>query len=158
RRHRGIPRPRRPGGRPGGGQGRRGHRAVARHGGGRRRRVDRGDRGREQVVGSSRGAMLMKVTRRPAVLVALGVALALVTACGGQGDGGGGAKLKNYPNRNIEVGAAGEPGGGVDIFSRASQQSLKEEELFTKSMTITNRGGGGGNTAMAALQKKRGDA
>lgn len=99
----------------------------------------------------------MKFTKRPAAAVALGVILSVVTACGGQGSGGEGAKLRNYPNRNVEVVAAGEPGGGIDIFSRAMQQSLKEEGLFTKSMTITNRGGGGGNTTMAALQKKRGD-
>lgn len=100
----------------------------------------------------------MRMRKRLLSAIAAGAALALLASCGGQGGGGGDAKLRNYPNRNIEVIAAGEPGGGIDIFSRAIQQSLKQEQLFTRSMTITNRGGGGGNTAMAAAQKKKGDA
>ncbi|MQA82571.1 MAG: tripartite tricarboxylate transporter substrate binding protein [Streptosporangiales bacterium] len=100
----------------------------------------------------------MRIRKRVLSAIAAGAALAVLASCGGQGGGGGDAKLRNYPSRNIEVIAAGEPGGGIDIFSRAIQQSLKEDGLFTRSMTITNRGGGGGNTAMAAAQKKKGDA
>jgi len=62
----------------------------------------------------------------------------------------------NYPERPVELRAAGEPAGGLDLFARAIEQALVKENLFKGTLTISNQGGGGGNPARAYLKGKKG--
>lgn len=102
-------------------------------------------------------------------LVALLAAAALfaLAACGGGGQAttGGGSEPgsgatqppSNYPERPVELVAAGSPGGGLDILARSIQEAITKEGLFHGTLTITNNGGGGGNPARAYLYEHRGD-
>ncbi len=62
-----------------------------------------------------------------------------------------------FPSKSIEVVAAGSPGGGLDLFSRAIEQAMTEAKLNDQSMVIKNMGGGGGNEAKAYINKQKGE-
>jgi putative tricarboxylic transport membrane protein len=62
-----------------------------------------------------------------------------------------------YPSRQVEVVAAGNPGGGLDLVARALEISLREEKLFSQTFVIKNMGGAGGNLAKTYIHQKKGD-
>lgn len=62
-----------------------------------------------------------------------------------------------YPDRTVEMVAAGNPGGGLDLVARALEISLREERLFSAGFAIRNMGGAGGNLAKTYINQKKGD-
>ena len=62
----------------------------------------------------------------------------------------------DYPDKPVELRAAGSPGGGLDLLARSIEQALVKENLFKGTLTIANQGGGGGNPARAYLKGKKG--
>lgn len=93
------------------------------------------------------------------------LALGMGLAVAGCGEGASrsttaseGAAGSGYPKKPIEFVTAGEPGGGLDIFARAVDEALSKSGIFKGTMTITNLGGGGGNTTMAVGRSRSGSA
>ncbi|MBX6350713.1 MAG: tripartite tricarboxylate transporter substrate binding protein [Clostridia bacterium] len=105
--------------------------------------------------------------RRALLALTAALPLLVLAACGGGGgtaaggsEGGsetGSEPASNYPERPVELVAAGSPGGGLDILARSIQEAITKEGLFHGTLTITNNGGGGGNPARAYLYNHRGD-
>ena len=62
-----------------------------------------------------------------------------------------------YPDKPIEMVAAGSAGGGLDLTARAMEAALREAKLFPESFVIKNVGGAGGNVARAQVNQKKGD-
>lgn len=71
--------------------------------------------------------------------------------------GSPGLRAADYPAKTIELVPAGAPGGGLDLVSRAMEQVLREEKLFTQAFIIKNMGGAGGNLAKTYVNQKKGD-
>jgi putative tricarboxylic transport membrane protein len=67
------------------------------------------------------------------------------------------ASTENYPDKSIELVAAGSPGGGLDTIARVVDEALKSADLQDQAFTIKNQGGGGGNEARAYIAKQDGD-
>lgn len=67
------------------------------------------------------------------------------------------ASTENYPDKSIELVAAGSPGGGLDTIARVVDEGLKNADLQDQSFTIKNLGGGGGNEARAYIAKHKED-
>ncbi|TKC18016.1 Bug family tripartite tricarboxylate transporter substrate binding protein [Robertmurraya kyonggiensis] len=88
--------------------------------------------------------MMMKFSK---VLLILGLVASLV-ACSST------TSTDNYPNKTIEVVAAGSPGGGLDTIARVVDEALKKADLQDQPFTIKNLGGGGGNEARAYIEKQ----
>jgi len=63
-----------------------------------------------------------------------------------------------YPERRIEVVAAGAAGGGLDAASRALDLALHEAKLLDQPMVITNMQGAAGDAAKNYVHQKKGDA
>lgn len=82
-----------------------------------------------------------------------GVALFLLTACGGSGGGGGesGASAEDYPDQAISYVQPFDPGGESDITARLQQQPL--EEALGVSVTVSNQPGGGGALGWSDLTR-----
>lgn len=91
--------------------------------------------------------------RQGAVVAAIAMVAAACATEPSQQDAGDGG----FPNQDVTVIAAGDPGGGLDLFSRMSEQTLKQEDLIDVGMDIENMGGGGGNPARAALLERPAD-
>jgi putative tricarboxylic transport membrane protein len=62
-----------------------------------------------------------------------------------------------YPDKPIEMVAAGSAGGGLDLTARAMETALREAKLFPETFVIKNVGGAGGNVARAQVNQKKGD-
>lgn len=62
-----------------------------------------------------------------------------------------------YPDKPIEMIAAGSAGGGLDLTARAMEAALREAKLFPETFVIKNVGGAGGNVARAQVHQKKGD-
>lgn len=62
-----------------------------------------------------------------------------------------------YPERPVEIVAAGSAGGGLDLTARALETALRESKLFPETFVIKNVGGAGGNVARAQVNQKKGD-
>lgn len=62
-----------------------------------------------------------------------------------------------YPDKPIEMVAAGNAGGGLDLTARALETALREAKLFPETFAIKNVGGAGGNLARAQVHQKKGD-
>lgn len=62
-----------------------------------------------------------------------------------------------YPEKTVEVVAAGNPGGGLDLVARALESALRDEKLFGANFAIRNMGGAGGNLAKSYIHQKKGD-
>lgn len=60
-----------------------------------------------------------------------------------------------YPSRAVEVVAAGNAGGGLDLVARALESALRDEKLFPQSFLIKNQGGAGGNLAKTYVHQRR---
>ena len=63
----------------------------------------------------------------------------------------------DYPAKPIEIVAAGNPGGGLDIVARELDRVLHGEKLVKESFAIKNMGGAGGNLAKTYIHQKKGD-
>jgi putative tricarboxylic transport membrane protein len=61
------------------------------------------------------------------------------------------------PVKPIEFVTHTGPGGGGDVFARAISAAMEKEGLMPVRMTVANKTGGGGLTAMAYLAEKKGD-
>ncbi|MCC7485236.1 MAG: tripartite tricarboxylate transporter substrate binding protein [Burkholderiales bacterium] len=62
------------------------------------------------------------------------------------------------PVKPVEFVTHTGPGGGGDVFARAIATAMEREKLAPVRMTVVNKTGGGGATAMAYLVEKKGDA
>ncbi len=71
---------------------------------------------------------------------------------------GAGWTASGYPTKPIELVAAGDPGGGLDIHARIIDQATMVEKLQDKPFTISNKGGGGGNLATSYMATQKGSA
>lgn len=63
----------------------------------------------------------------------------------------------DYPNKTVELVAAGNAGGGLDLVARALDSALHEEKLFKEAFAIKNMGGAGGNLAKSYVHQRKGD-
>ena len=63
-----------------------------------------------------------------------------------------------YPAKPVQLVAAGNVGGGLDIHARAIEQTMTAEKLSDKPFTIEHKGGGGGNLTTAYLVNQKGNA
>jgi putative tricarboxylic transport membrane protein len=81
--------------------------------------------------------------------VAVAVFALATSACGGTSSSGGG-----FPDNDLTLIAASDPGGGLDLAARAVQESMQKENLLDVGMTVEGIGGGGGNPARAAVLKR----
>lgn len=66
------------------------------------------------------------------------------------------AGAAGYPDQPIELVAAGDPGGGLDLHARMIEMAFQQEKLLDKPFTITNKGAGGGNVATAYMITQKG--
>jgi len=62
------------------------------------------------------------------------------------------------PTKPIEIIVHTGPGGGADVFARFIANAVEKEKLAPVRMTVTNKTGGGGITAMHFVVEKKGDA
>lgn len=67
------------------------------------------------------------------------------------------ALAAEFPSRSVELVAAGDPGGGLDLVARSLERALKQEKLFQRTIVIRNIGGAGGNLAKSYIHQKKGD-
>lgn len=63
---------------------------------------------------------------------------------------------QSYPTQPIELVAAGDPGGGLDLHARMIEMVFNQEKLADKPFTVVNKGAGGGNAAVAYMVTKKG--
>ena len=62
------------------------------------------------------------------------------------------------PTKPIEIIVHTGPGGGADVIARFISNAVEKEKLAPVRMTVTNKTGGGGLTAMNFVVEKKGDA
>lgn len=101
------------------------------------------------------------MTRSRMAGLAVGAALALAaSACGNQGDStGSGSGSAQYPSKTLNIMAPAAPGGGWDSTARAMQKALKDADLTTEAVEVSNVAGAAGTVGLAQLvTKKKGDA
>lgn len=67
------------------------------------------------------------------------------------------SQAAGYPEKPIEMIAAGNAGGGLDLTARSLETALREAKLFPESFAIKNVGGAGGNLARAQVYQRKGD-
>ena len=100
-------------------------------------------------------------TSLPRLLVAALATCVFASACasGSGGDSGQGSEpgASNFPERDLTLIAASDPGGGLDLASRAVKEALDAENLLDVSIQVETIGGGGGNPARAALLSRPAD-
>src|SRR5574342_783000 len=63
---------------------------------------------------------------------------------------------QTYPAQPIELVAAGDPGGGLDLHARMIEMVFNQEKLADKPFSVVNKGAGGGNAAVAYMVTKKG--
>lgn len=91
----------------------------------------------------------MKVFRKS--LLGLALVIAVLFSFSGSAFAAG-----SYPEKAVELRAAGSPGGGLDLLARSIHQAIIKENLIDGTLIVSNQGGGGGNPARAYLKGKRG--
>ncbi|GFG51238.1 hypothetical protein CQY20_02950 [Mycolicibacterium agri] len=94
----------------------------------------------------------MKRLLRMAAAIFL-IALTVGACKGSSSSTGAGA----FPDKDLTLIAASDPGGGLDLAARALQEAMQKEHLLKVGMTVEGIGGGGGNPARAALLKRPSD-
>lgn len=62
------------------------------------------------------------------------------------------------PTKPVEFVVHTGPGGGADVLARFIAAAMEKEKLLPVRMYVVNKTGGGGQTAMAYLAEKQGDA
>lgn len=94
-------------------------------------------------------------------IIAMGLAVTMVGAGLFTGCGSNGAKTvntdvsKDYPKKAMEFIAPGGAGGGWDLTIRTTAKVLKDANLVSVPMPITNKPGGGGGVNLAYMQTKK---
>lgn len=90
----------------------------------------------------------MKLSRIAAAVTASVLTIG-VAGCSQQGPSQ--SSSQNYPNRPIEIIAPADPGSGFDSTARAVAEVLQKENLVNVPLTVQNRPGGIGVTALNAM-------
>lgn len=90
----------------------------------------------------------------PAVVMTAALLMAACSAETGSGSDGGDS---SFPERDLTLIAASDPGGGLDLASRAVEEALTTKELIEVGLQVEGIGGGGGNPARAALLERPAD-
>jgi putative tricarboxylic transport membrane protein len=94
----------------------------------------------------------MRTSTTAAVLAAL---LLGTTACGDTDGGGtGSADAVRYPTRTLQIMAPAGAGGGWDLTARTMQKALKDGNLVTEAVEVTNVTGAAGTVGLAQLATK----
>jgi putative tricarboxylic transport membrane protein len=62
-----------------------------------------------------------------------------------------------FPDRNVLMVVAGSPGGGLDLFGRALEQTTLETRLHATGFVLKHMGGAGGNLAKSYVHQRSGD-
>jgi len=70
---------------------------------------------------------------------------------------GGTAQAAAFPDRNVLLVVAGNPGGGLDAVGRSLDGALRDSKLLSESFVIKNMGGAGGNLAKTYVHQRKGD-
>lgn len=68
------------------------------------------------------------------------------------------AQAAAYPDRNVLMVVAGNPGGGLDLTGRALERTMLETRLLPTAFVLKHMGGAGGNLAKTYVHQRRGDA
>ncbi|MCT4619980.1 MAG: tripartite tricarboxylate transporter substrate-binding protein [Marinisporobacter sp.] len=95
-------------------------------------------------------------------ILALGLAVTLIgtgllTGCGSKDTKATDASApEKYPKKAMEFIAPGGAGGGWDLTIRTTAKALKDTNLVSVPMPITNKPGGGGGVNLAYMQTKKG--
>lgn len=63
-----------------------------------------------------------------------------------------------YPDRNVLMVVAGNPGGGLDLTGRALEQTMLETRLLPTGFVLKHMGGAGGNLAKTYVHQRPGDS
>ncbi|MEL7567846.1 MAG: tripartite tricarboxylate transporter substrate binding protein [Dehalobacterium sp.] len=66
-------------------------------------------------------------------------------------------KKPAYPEKAIEIVAAGSPGGGLDILARGLATTLTETKLVSQPINVVNKPGGSMGVGMTYVAAKKGD-
>lgn len=90
---------------------------------------------------------MTKVRTRAGIALLAGAALAL-TGCGTT-QSSGGDPAENYPSKAVQYIIPFDPGGESDVTARLQQPAL--EETLGKSVSVSNRPGGGGAVGWSEL-------
>ena len=69
----------------------------------------------------------------------------------------GSAHAAAFPDRNVLMVVAGNPGGGLDAVGRSLDGALRDSKLLSESFVIKNMGGAGGNLAKTYVHQRKGD-
>lgn len=89
-------------------------------------------------------------------VIALWLALALLTVCSCNRGGDGAPPLNEYPKKSIELIAPAGAGSGYDLTIRSIAQCLQDTKLVSVPLPITNKQGSGGAVALQYLHEKSG--
>jgi putative tricarboxylic transport membrane protein len=71
--------------------------------------------------------------------------------------GAAGAQAAAFPDRNVLMVVAGNPGGGLDLFGRALERTMLETRLLPTGFVLKHMGGAGGNLAKSYVHQRSGD-
>jgi putative tricarboxylic transport membrane protein len=71
--------------------------------------------------------------------------------------GAAGAQAAAFPDRNVLMVVAGNPGGGLDLFGRALERTMLETRLLPTGFVLKHMGGAGGNLAKTYVHQRSGD-
>ena len=69
-----------------------------------------------------------------------------------------GTQAAAFPDRNVLMVVAGNPGGGLDLTGRALEQTMLETRLLPTGFVLKHMGGAGGNLAKTYVHQRSGDA
>lgn len=69
----------------------------------------------------------------------------------------GGSESGSYPDRPIEIVAAGTPGGGLDMLARGLADALAKEDLVSSPITVVNKPGGSMGIGMTYVAQQEGN-
>ena len=67
------------------------------------------------------------------------------------------AQPATFPDRNVLLVVAGNPGGGLDLTARALEQTMLETRLYPTGFVLKHMGGAGGNLAKSYVHQRSGD-
>ena len=67
------------------------------------------------------------------------------------------AQAAAFPDRNVLMVVAGNPGGGLDLFGRALERTMLDTRLLPTGFVLKHMGGAGGNLAKSYVHQRSGD-